>query len=1179
MSLLVASSCPAVRRLRRALLPAVLLLATGGGLLAQAVAPADEFSTASAPFPNFESGPTEGMLLSPDGAWLYVLNTPDHRVEVFATFPQESLPVRRLSDLTGGGLTGGGQVNGPEYGMGVPPGAGGVSGVVPRPLPRLTHVASIFTGLEPVAMALHPDDPQVMFVSNFVSDSVSVVDLARSYVVATIPVGDEPQGLVVSGGKLFVTAARAPQTPLVPGQVDPGPHDEHLLVVVDAFPPYAVLDNVELGSVKPRDVVALGGGVHVIAQASGNHTTILDEKQVDLLGMVQDEPDVTELPFAVNPTLQRAEFVFPQYVRGWIIPKTGRIVHDHEYPGIVNQLDDRDIVSVDVTTHAVAGTWTSDVGSVLLDLERNPISGQLWVVGTEARNRVRFEPELSGNAVENRVVVADAGGDVTDVLLLAPPFTSVEHAQPVSLVFASGPHGDNAYVAALGTDSIVAIDAQTKALVDEIPTGSMPSGLAVDGARGWLYVFCRGDKSLRVYDVAGAHAPAGEVAYLPYDPEPRSVREGRRLLYGALPSEGLGNRNMSCASCHVFGHYDHLAWDLGNPEGSLGYHYPDVMTDVAGFPGSIVVAHSTPILNPLKGPMVTQSFRGLMDPDTKDDLPLHWRGDRRTIHSFQTAWKGLLGGAGISRRQMQEFAAFIRSIRYPPNPIEPKDREYTGLAAQGLQVFGLDPELPGTEYSAPGTGVLCASCHQANFVDEADFTGARPTVSAGSFTQLFNTAQLRQTYEKDFIALTGFGALHDGAVDGVRGFMDFTVPLNGNPTFPGLSVIQKDAISALVHAWDTGMAPLVGAQFTLDVDSAPQLDAFLDLVEVQARPPFSDLDLVLKGFRELPDGTLLPRGALYRLDPGTSVWGYQWDTGDVTDRSVLHFLAEQDLGSWTFTCVPPGMGERLGIDRDEDGLWDFLELAAGTDPARADSDGDGYADGREIEAGTEPLVVDRSVPDGDAPVISSASALEVFNTTATISFRTDEPVGVLVETGTAVGSYGLGSFAADGRRRIHDVFVDGLPAGSEVFYRVTATDTNGNAGLFEGSFTTLPPYYHVEDITLVVNGSGPYTATATVLVHDQDGLPVIDVPVHVFWAGDIGGQAWEDEQRTDGSGVATFGLLAFTPAGPTTVSFSPAYVGTGFPSDPFFVGVGGDTPSFFYDTTENEAAYRAVDLP
>src|SRR4029078_8220020 len=35
----------------------------------------------------------------------------------------------------------------------------------------------------------------------------------------------------------------------------------------------------------------------------------------------------------------------------------------------------------------------------------------------------------------------------------------------------------------------------------------------------------------------------------------------------------------------------------------------------------------------------------------------------------------------------------------------------------------------------------------------------------------------------------------------------------------------------------------------------------------------------------------------------------------------------------TYTCVPPGSGTRVGIDRDEDGYFDRDEIDAGSHPA------------------------------------------------------------------------------------------------------------------------------------------------------------------------------------------------------------------------------------------------------
>ena len=47
--------------------------------------------------------------------------------------------------------------------------------------------------------------------------------------------------------------------------------------------------------------------------------------------------------------------------------------------------------------------------------------------------------------------------------------------------------------------------------------------------------------------------------------------------------------------------------------------------------------------------------------------------------------------------------------------------------------------------------------------------------------------------------------------------------------------------------------------------------------------------------------------------------------------------ALRSLAPVTYTCVPPGSGERVGVDRDGDGSWDGDERQAQTDPADPDS--------------------------------------------------------------------------------------------------------------------------------------------------------------------------------------------------------------------------------------------------
>src|SRR5262249_17598101 len=63
-------------------------------------------------------------------------------------------------------------------------------------------------------------------------------------------------------------------------------------------------------------------------------------------------------------------------------------------------------------------------------------------------------------------------------------------------------------------------------------------------------------------------SPGSEVQHLPvYNPEPAAVTDGRQFLYDATLTSSNGEA--ACASCHIFGDFDSLAWDLGDPRGTV----------------------------------------------------------------------------------------------------------------------------------------------------------------------------------------------------------------------------------------------------------------------------------------------------------------------------------------------------------------------------------------------------------------------------------------------------------------------------------------------------------------------------------------------------------------------------------------------------------------------------------
>src|SRR5262245_7674349 len=193
---------------------------------------------ASAAFTTFETGQVRPLALSPDGARLFAINTPDNRLEIFA--------------VSGAGLT---------------------------------HTGSVPVGLEPIAVAARSNSE--VWVVNHLSDSVSIVDVGTSppRVTRTLLVCDEPRDIVFANGtRAFITTARRGQNCSVPANLTTAGEDRALVQVFDATNLGATLGGTPLATVElfgdtPRALaVAPGGGtVYAAVFQSGNQTTTLNE--------------------------------------------------------------------------------------------------------------------------------------------------------------------------------------------------------------------------------------------------------------------------------------------------------------------------------------------------------------------------------------------------------------------------------------------------------------------------------------------------------------------------------------------------------------------------------------------------------------------------------------------------------------------------------------------------------------------------------------------------------------------------------------------------------------------------------------------------------------------------------------------------------------------------------------
>jgi hypothetical protein len=140
-----------------------------------------------------------------------------------------------------------------------------------------------------------------------------------------------------------------------------------------------------------------------------------------------------------------------------------------------------------------------------------------------------------------------------------------------------------------------------------VPAG--PAGLALNASGSRLFVYSRIANAITMVDT---QKNAVLLTKTLFTPESSAVRDGRRFLYDATASSANGS--VSCGSCHVFGDMDHLAWDLGNTDDATSNN-PNAYVSIS--------PKTTFRFHPLKGPMTTQTLRGM-----RGNGPLHWRGDR-----------------------------------------------------------------------------------------------------------------------------------------------------------------------------------------------------------------------------------------------------------------------------------------------------------------------------------------------------------------------------------------------------------------------------------------------------------------------------------------------------------------------------------------------------------------------
>jgi DNA-binding beta-propeller fold protein YncE len=832
----------------------------------------------------FESGPVRPVALSDDGARLLVANAPANCLEIYAVSDQ-----------------------------------------------GFNLESTVMVGLEPVAVAFANDSEA--WVVNHLSDSVSIVDLnGTPYVKQTLQVGDEPRDIVFAGpgrNRAFITAAYRGQnhpdfrpgdlTRQGLGRADVWVYERDKL---DSSLNGSPLTIINLFADSPRALAVSADGATVFAAAfmSGNRTTSLSQDVVR---------NAKPMPRASTEGVRQPD-------TGLIVKKRAAAWLDTDGADwsseVLFDLPDLDVFAIDATAAIPeVAQQVSGVGTTLFNMASNPVTGELYVSNLESLNDIRFEgpgetaTTVRGRIAESRISVIDDDGVVSTHLNnhidfdvhegATYPAAQVERSlsQPTSLVVS--PDGSRLYVAAFGSGKVAAIPtAQLSAgaytpdpsLHVQLPAGG-PSGLALSGDGSRLVVYTRFDNGISLWDTESGNMLAHRSLF---SPEPAAVVRGRALLYDAR--ETSANGTSACSSCHIFGDMDQLAWDLGNPDGLLQENPNEYVTR------SI---KTTINFHPMKGPMTTQTLRGIADSG-----PQHWRGDRTgqnrqqvngemesieaaAFKEFNPAFVGLVGRSEeLGHDQMQDFTDFAMALTPPPNPVRRLDNSLTPAQARARDIyFNFD--------NITGTG-SCNHCHTLEPEQKHFGTSGLMSFEGAGIAENFKIPHFRNAYAKVGMfgtsgnlgdgaftgqQIKGFGYLHDGSIATLGDFF-------ASPTFvfpAPVTQTQADIVRFVMVA-DSNMAPVVGQQVTLIGDSPTEQLQRLDLLESRADvvQPLPECDLIVRGVLESVRYSALRHGGLYLDTLGT-----ESSTGDLRERVA------QPGNALTFTCVPPGAGARLALDR------------------------------------------------------------------------------------------------------------------------------------------------------------------------------------------------------------------------------------------------------------------------
>ncbi len=921
----------------------------------------------------------------------------------------------------------------------------------------LTHTDSIPVGYGPVSAKFRTSTE--VWVVNHVSDSINIVNLNLGHVTDTIQTADEPTDIAFTSGTDVLVSCSRPD----------------IIQIFHSSTHLHIADVPVLGE-DPRAMASgpMGNEAYVAIFDSGNSTTIIGTSVVGASALSDGTNPYSGQNPPYNDGVPGTQWVTPTFANSSVTPSPPDVplIVRKDFADSDKWKDDNgadwtswitganaskssrrvgwDMIDNDVVKFVTASSFQTP--SYIVTQKMNACMAiavkfdsvntvvKIAMVGTDSTNEVRFEPNVTGTFIRTMLSITDDSGgfialeDMNEAHLedaqsgggtAYEDGTVLQAARNQSIGDPRGVafnlDGTELFVTGMGSNNVIVLDSETGLRLGgnghTIAVGAGPTGIVHHGSLDRVYVLNKFDASVSVIDDSGAAGTESVNATVSfYDPTPDFIHAGRVHFYNTHVNSGLGQ--IACASCHIDGRMDRLAWDLGDPGGAVkDVNFDDILTGNAGVHNLIFGTDATAgKFHFMKGPMTTQTLQDIVGKE-----PHHWRGDRDGIEEFAGAFAGLQGrDANLDSVSMQEFEDFLGTLHFMPNPFRNLDNSLPGGPSllnpgggdtanltlpghfSGGRFFGSgglrpgDPLPPGDafvgmgKYISGGTNgpldgatIHCVTCHtiplgsggthknnttlimpgpngeaHLGMVDNDGAANGQPHMKIPHLrNQLdkigYTTLPIPGTMTPK-VSRSGFGVLHDGTVAGLGQFIQsgvfvfsndqevadlvaFTLNMNGDgfnsnelgslPGAPG-NFGPPGGTTLTAHA-------RIGHQITLKSGSPPAEDLndltnSIALAKGTLTGGVEQFDIVVNGVLSSEH-----RSWYYLSGTGDAAVFQSDRAGETTTHGALRVLGGAGT-EITYTVVPEGSGQRMGIDRDEDDAFNSDESDFNTDNTNPD---------------------------------------------------------------------------------------------------------------------------------------------------------------------------------------------------------------------------------------------------